>query len=380
MAVASGAGGGSSAGGPVVALRPLGIGEVLDAAIKVYRSRPRQMVLASAVVTAPAIVVQTLVQLSAGDPSTLTETDPATGLPTVDGGAFATYLGGLLVSTLVLIVANNLALAGTTRMSLSAYLGDDTDWRDSLRFALRRFWPLTALLALSTLGLAAGTLLCVIPAIWLQGIWAVGVPALLVEERGAVDSLRRSASLVKGRFWPVLGAIVLGSLLASVLQGVLTAPVIGLQLVGTSFGVTSLLLGVVQLVAVALTTPFVAALTAVIYIDLRVRKEAFDLELLARGVGVDPPPPDATGPDASGFGGSPGLGAGPAGPVAPPGGWGPAAPPDAWRPPSGSASSGVRSSGAASSGAASSGAAPPGPPPSRAASSSAAPWGAGSDG
>jgi hypothetical protein len=375
MAVAAGAGGGSSAGGPVVTLRPLGIGEVLDAAIKVYRSRPRQMVLASAVVTAPAIVVQTLVQVSAGDPSALTETDAATGLPTVDGGAFATYLGGLLVSTLVLIVANNLALAGTTRMSLSAYLGDDTDWRDSLRFALRRFWPLTALLALSTLGLAGGVVLCVIPAIWLQGIWAVAVPALLVEERGAVDSLRRSASLVKGRFWPVLGAIVLGSLLASVLQGVLTAPVIGLQLVGTSFLITSLLLGVVQLVAVALTTPFVAALTAVIYIDLRVRKEAFDLELLARGVGVDPPPPDATGPDATGPGGAPGAGERPAGPVAAPGGWVPAAPPEAWRPPSGSASSGAASSGAPSSGAPSSG-----PPSSRAASSGAAPWGAGPDG
>ena len=109
-----------------------------------------------------------------------------------------------------------------------------------------------------------------------------------MEDRGAIDSLRRSTELVRGRFWPVVGAILLGSLLASLLQGVLVAPVLVLQLTGTSFLVTSLLTGVVQLIGVALTTPYVAALTAVVYVDLRVRKEAFDLELLAGGVGVDP--------------------------------------------------------------------------------------------
>lgn len=323
---------GPVAAGPVVALRPLGIGEMLDAAIKVYRNRPRQMVVATAVVTVPAIVVQTLVQLSAGDPQSLTATDETTGLPTVDGSAFAVYLGGLVVSSLVLVIANNLALAGTTRISIGTYLGEETDWRESLRFALGRFWRLTALLALSTLGLFVGVLLCVAPAIWLQGIWAVAVPALLVEDRGAVESLGRSSALVKGRFWPVLGAITLGALLASVLQGVLTAPIIGLQFAGVSFLVTSLLLGIVSLVAVALTTPYLAALIAVIYVDLRVRKEAFDLELLARGVGVDPPP----GPARPAGGATPPTPPPPpTSPPPPPGGRMPAAPPGGWGPPAG---------------------------------------------
>jgi hypothetical protein len=38
-----------------------------------------------------------------------------------------------------------------------------------------------------------------------------------------------------------------------------------------------------------LTTPFTAAIAVVIYVDLRVRKEAFDLQLLAGQLGVDPP-------------------------------------------------------------------------------------------
>ena len=52
---------------------------------------------------------------------------------------------------------------------------------------------------------------------------------------------------------------------------------------------TSALGAVVNIIGTALTTPFVAALTMVIYFDLRVRKEGFDLFLLASRVGVDAP-------------------------------------------------------------------------------------------
>ena len=39
-----------------------------------------------------------------------------------------------------------------------------------------------------------------------------------------------------------------------------------------------------------LTTPFTAAFVTVLYFDLRVRKEAFDLQLLAQRIGVEPSP------------------------------------------------------------------------------------------
>ena len=38
-----------------------------------------------------------------------------------------------------------------------------------------------------------------------------------------------------------------------------------------------------------ITTPFLAAVIVVLYFDLRVRKEGFDLFLLAQRMGVDPP-------------------------------------------------------------------------------------------
>ena len=123
--------------------------------------------------------------------------------------------------------------------------------------------------------------------------------------------------------------MLLAGLLVSVLQGVLVAPVLVLQLTGQSFLLTSLLSGAAQLVGSALTLPYTAAVTAVVYFDLRVRKEGYDLELLARGVGVDPPPEDPSDRPPGPAVPVGGWGA----PTAPAGGWGaPAAPADGWGP------------------------------------------------
>ena len=46
------------------------------------------------------------------------------------------------------------------------------------------------------------------------------------------------------------------------------------------------------------STPFSAAYHTVLYFDLRVRKEAFDLQLLAQRIGVDPPAGAHLGPAA----------------------------------------------------------------------------------
>jgi hypothetical protein len=219
-------------------------------------------------------------------------------------------------------------------MSMSAYLGEEVDWKESLRFAFRRFVPLTVVLLITLGGIIGGVLLCIVPGIWLQGIWAVAVPALLVEDLAPVESLGRSKRLVDGRFWPVLGAITVGSLLASVVQSAFVLPVLVLQFVGVSFLVTSLLNGAAQLIAVTVTVPFVAALSAVIYVDLRVRKEGFDLELLARGVGIDGTPERVgAGPLASVLTAGSTKGETTPMPAPPPGGWGAPQPPaGGWAP------------------------------------------------
>jgi hypothetical protein len=318
------------------ALRPLALGEQLDAAIQIYKARWKPMVKAAALVTAPVLILLAFVQSSAGNPNSMTEVDPETGFVQTDERQLLLFIAATLIAVVVSVVATAIATAGVFRMVSGLYLGDEPDWRESLRFAFRRIGPVLWLLAIATVLQIIGTLLCIIPGLWMQGAFAVAMPVLLVEDVRGFKAVRRSVDLVKGRFWPTFGAVFIGGLLASFVQGVFTAPVFAAQIVEANTVVTFLLTAIANVAGTALTLPFTAALTMVIYFDLRVRKEGFDLFLLAQRVGVEapeggfprppgPPPPQPW--NAPSFGSAPHGGwPGPGGqqPAPPPGGWGPA--------------------------------------------------------
>jgi hypothetical protein len=106
---------------------------------------------------------------------------------------------------------------------------------------------------------------------------------MLVEGRGGMAALRRSWHLVKGRWWATCGRLVVASILVSVVAGIVT--VVPLAATGGVFDDTSfaaLLVEHAAKFAVSLiTTPFIAAVTTLVYFDLRVRKEGFDVGVLA---------------------------------------------------------------------------------------------------
>jgi hypothetical protein len=119
----------------------------------------------------------------------------------------------------------------------------------------------------------------------------VAVPVLLTEGLRGRAALGRSRRLIKGRWWGTLALIVLGAILTGVVNSALSALVVGLAASGESANtVLGFTVGTIAATAAkALTTPFTAAYVTVLYFDLRVRHEAFDLQLLALQVGVDPP-------------------------------------------------------------------------------------------
>jgi hypothetical protein len=59
---------------------------------------------------------------------------------------------------------------------------------------------------------------------------------------------------------------------------------------GSSLGLYLVMHGVSTVVSALIAYPFIGAVVAVIYIDLRVRKEALDLELLAGSSGSEATP------------------------------------------------------------------------------------------
>lgn len=274
-------------------LRPLGVGETLDVAIKLYRHRFTTLVKAVAVIIGPVYVFFAIVQLSLlptpGDLQSFDDVDPVTGLPQTDFGDVWAFFAATLLLGVAGYIATQLATAAAFRIIGATYLGEEVDWRESLRFARTRLWPLLGLSILLAIVVGLGFLLCIIPGIYLYGAYSVVVPVLLVENVRGTRALKRSKSLVEGRWWQVAVVIFLGFFMASIVSNVLSG-VVSVGLGASGSDVTAVIGNTIaSVVAAAIVTPFTAAVTMVVYFDLRVRKEGFDVELLARDVGVAPP-------------------------------------------------------------------------------------------
>lgn len=261
-------------------LRPLRVGEILDAAISIYRRRFGTLVRAVAVAVAPVAVISLVVELSAsGD----------LDADAVDGGDVAAVVGAGLITALLGVISSQLATAAAFTIVSGDYLDESPTWQESLRDGLRRLRSLVWLTILYGLAVALGFLACIVPGVYLMVAFAVAVPALLFEDARGAKALRRSRSLLRGRWWPAAAVLGVSMILTSIVNAGLQGVVAGLLSGGGSDGGAALAGAVANVVGSILTTPFSAAVATVLYFDARVRKEGFDLELLARRIGVEPP-------------------------------------------------------------------------------------------
>ena len=140
------------------ALRPLTVGELLDAAVRTYRQRFATLVKAVAVPVVPVVVLQTLVNWSVATDSSTDPFSAPTAADTVDSGQVALQIAGSLVSAVAIILATALATAACFRALSAAYVGGEVTWRESLAFARTRIWSVIGLNLLTGLLMAIGFL------------------------------------------------------------------------------------------------------------------------------------------------------------------------------------------------------------------------------
>jgi len=115
------------------------------------------------------------------------------------------------------------------------------------------------------------------------------VPALMLEDVGVFGAIGRGFRLSHRQFWRIFGIALLTGLITGVAGQVLGAP---LGFVGgiaiTALGPQYELLGLVVIQAVttvltaAFVAPFTGAVTSLQYLDQRIRKEAYDVELMTQ--------------------------------------------------------------------------------------------------
>lgn len=115
------------------------------------------------------------------------------------------------------------------------------------------------------------------PAIWLSVSFSMITSIVAIEERGPVAALRRSFQLVRPRWWPTLGYILLVGLLGSIAAQLIQVLAIPLTVVGdttSGFTLASLFGVVFQGVLIA----GIGAMYTLWYVDLRARSEELTID------------------------------------------------------------------------------------------------------
>jgi hypothetical protein len=240
------------------------------------------LILCVLVPVVPLTIIATAVQASV-DPNAF----DLDSTETVDSGS---ALAGTLVAVLIQFAAAALAIAACFKAISAAYLGEHAGVAESLRYAVGRLLPLLVAYFLVVIIVGLGLVALIIPGIWLAVKLSMTFPAVVFERTGPFAAIGRSWALTKGNWWRVFGTLLVVFLISFVLQIVLAAVAGGLLAAGDSVSelTVAIVLTLVNLLALALTYPLWASVTSVVYYDLRVRNEAFDLQLLAQGVGAEP--------------------------------------------------------------------------------------------
>lgn len=312
---------------PSPVLRPMGLGDILDQAVRLYRQNFVTLVAICAAVSVPVLLVQVLTDIFAlpsggnlAQPSSLS-TSGAFGLVPLIGQAVTVILAGVGAA----FQSGALAIFISER-----YLGRTLTFRQAYGRAFKRWgtlllaeilFGLGAVLPLvlpfilftasvlvarnettTTLGatvLVASLCLCVlfVPAfllyIFLGVRWEFFVQAIVIENYNSTGGLGRSWKLVRGAFWRtlafflILGFVVLAFTLGPTLLVTVGSRGILPMFLSTIFG------AVARTLLVTLMAPIQYAAVTLYYYDLRIRKEGLDLQIkLDPSEPQNPPAPD----------------------------------------------------------------------------------------
>lgn len=326
--------GGAWAPGPqaakpgIIPLRPLAVGEILDGAVATMRAHWRTVLGISLIV---AVVAQTAITVVTGlwfqgsrsAPSLADDNVPPLreSLQQMLNSLAASGITAA-IGLLAAIIVTGLLTMVVSRAVLGRSVSTGEAWRDA-RTQLPRLLGLLVLLpllitAICAVGVApglivtatgtleAGLLLTLlgglaagVVSIWLGVRFSLASPALMLEKQGVITAMRRSAKLVRGSWWRVLGVQLLAYLLVGIVEFIIQIPATIIAFViggenlmdwanGTS-NTTSwsflVVLGIGAVISSTITFPITAGVTALLYMDQRIRREALDLEL-ARAAGL----------------------------------------------------------------------------------------------
>jgi len=267
-------------------LRPLEIGDLLDETFRMYRRHFLLFAGLSVILSIPSAALSSFSYYALFS-GLLLQAGTATADQTLlQAGTLGLYLVGALVA-LALVP---FFYGAVTYAACESALGRPVTPAGVLSGVLRRYFPLLGYWLLIGLMLVA---FCLIPLwIWIWVGWAVVMPLMFIENLGLGAAMGRSWRLVQGRWWRTFFTLLLMFIIWFVARTALRAFIVLaqslLQLVIPT--VAALWIAAASSVIVgSLVNPLLQIAIVLIYLDLRVRREALDLFQLAQRVSSPQP-------------------------------------------------------------------------------------------
>jgi hypothetical protein len=232
-------------------IREMAFAEILDSAFRLLRDHFVLLVGTSAITLVPIQLGMSLI--------------PSVALR----GA-----GAIGIGFLFLLIISPFVRALQAFVIGELYLGRSVSLGQAYRQILGIFFPLTGTILLSSLAIMGATLLLILPGIYFVLAFVLINQVMVFERTFGTKALGRSRDLMQGNFLRAIGIL----LLEAVVSGTLS---FGIEL-ALRFVPWLWLHGIAAGAAASVASAFGAAALVVLYFDIRCRKEAFDLEHLAR--------------------------------------------------------------------------------------------------
>ena len=313
----------------IIPLRPLSIGDIYQGAFAAIKTNARTMFGFTAALLGVVLVISIATNYAIINlvlPNYVSADSPYATAFTSLSGSFS-QLGGSLLQVLATVLLSGLIVVAVSRSVLGRVASSKEVWERTKS----KFLPLIGLniitsiisglmmmiigivvffvllasaastaktdreflqdLGVSLVGLLILMVISALVSSYLSIKFSVASPAMVLENLGVFAAIGRSWSLTRGNFWRLFGINILTAIITFMVAGIFggIAEALGaiFIVVGSSspedmiasLNTTYILIMVMSTIAQLLILPFTSSVNALLYIDLRMRKEGLDVEL-----------------------------------------------------------------------------------------------------
>jgi len=257
---------------------PMTVGQILDRAFRLYRRNFIRFIAIVAVIQVPMFLLSLVVGrmgLTQAQEMATTSEGPATGVS----------LMLVLAGSLLTMFSTSLCNGALLKSISGTYLGQDVTVGGAYRFVLPKLLALVGASIVVTLVVGVGFILLIVPGVIFALMYILTSQVIVLEGRGVFKGMTRSKQLGSGNKGKIFLLWLLVTIVAVIVQGLFEAAA-GLFTGRLEPGSAMMVKQLFNLTGQTLVMPIYAGAFILLYYDLRIRKEGFDLEMLARSLGA----------------------------------------------------------------------------------------------